>query len=271
LIEYDDKIYISYERRIDIMLQYERYAIILNQLKEQHTVTVGELAKVLHVSESTIRRDITDLDSAGRLRKVFGGAVALSEGPRVRLVDMATKAASFVEEKREIARYAAGLIEERDYIFLDAGTTTGAMIQFMDNKTVTYVTNAARHALAMAEKGLDVYLIGGKMRTETESIIGSVAVENIRKFNFNKCFMGTDAIDIHRGLTTSETEEGMIKTEAIRHGLQVFVLADHSKFDQIAQVTFGPVDVGKIITDQAPNPNYRKMTEIIIAREEAEK
>ena len=87
------------------MLQYERYAIILNQLKEQQSVTVNELSKVLQVSESTIRRDITDLDNAGRLRKVFGGAVAISEGPRVQLKDMATKAASFVQEKKAIARY----------------------------------------------------------------------------------------------------------------------------------------------------------------------
>ena len=250
------------------MLQYERYAIILNQLKEQQSVTVNELSKVLQVSESTIRRDITDLDNAGRLRKVFGGAVAISEGPRVQLKDMATKAASFVQEKKAIARYAASLIEDGDYVFLDAGTTTGAMIQFLDNKTVTYVTNAARHALALAERGLMVYQIGGRMRQETESIIGSVAVENIRKYNFNKCFMGTDAIDIHRGLTTSEMEEGMIKTEAIRHGLQIYVLADHSKFDQVAQVRFGSLDAGKIITDREPKTNYRKLSELIVAKEE---
>ena len=113
-----------------------------------------------------------------------------------------------------------------------------------------------------------VYQIGGRMRPETESIIGSVAVENIRKYNFNKCFMGTDAIDIHRGLTTSEMEEGMIKTEAIRHGLQIYVLADHSKFDQVAQVRFGSLDAGKIITDREPKTNYRKLSEIIIAKEE---
>ena len=254
------------ERWVRSMLQYERYAFILNRLKETGTVTVSVLSKDLQVSESTIRRDITDLDHAGRLKKVFGGAVRRDEERIAKFMNMADKSAANVDEKREIAAYAASLIRDNEYVYLDAGTTTGALIEFLDNKTVTYVTNASRHALELAAKGLQVFLIGGMVRTDTESIVGSVAVENIRRFHFDRCFMGVDAIDVHLGLTTSNTEEGMIKTEAVRHGQHVYILADHSKFDQISHVTFAGLEAGCIITDREPDPNYKKLTEVIVTK-----
>lgn len=244
------------------MLQYERFETILSMLHVNSTVKVSELAEMLHVSESTIRRDISDLAEAGRVKKVFGGAVLPPQDRTATLMDMKTKSITFVEEKRAIAQYAAALVEDNDFIYLDAGSTTGAMIPFLNNKKVTYVTNGARHALQLASRGLQTYIISGQMRETTESIIGPVAVEGIRKYNFTKCFMGTDAIDLEHGLTTSDIDEALIKAEAIRRGNQVFILADHSKFDMVAPVYFSPLDSGQIITDQLPEAEYRKHTDV---------
>lgn len=112
------------------MLTEQRYQIILDLLKEKKSVTATELKEILDTSESTVRRDITALHKAGKLIKVFGGAVALEEGETVSAYEptVEQKSELYVKEKRKIAQYAAELIEEEDFIYLDAGTTTGYMI-----------------------------------------------------------------------------------------------------------------------------------------------
>lgn len=90
------------------------------------------------------------------------------------------------EEKQKIAQYAASLIEADDFVYLDAGTTTGAMIPYIEETNATFVTNAVSHALMLAEKGLHVILIGGEMKAATEAIVGNEAYQNIQKYNFTK-------------------------------------------------------------------------------------
>lgn len=112
------------------MLTEQRYQIILDLLKEKKSVTATELKEILDTSESTVRRDITALHKAGKLIKVFGGAVALEDEGTVSAYEptVEQKSELYVKEKRKIAQYAAELIEEEDFIYLDAGTTTGYMI-----------------------------------------------------------------------------------------------------------------------------------------------
>ena len=102
------------------MLTEQRYQIILDLLKEKKSVTATELKEILDTSESTVRRDITALHKAGKLIKVFGGAVALEDGDTVSAYEptVEQKSELYVEEKRKIAQYAAGLIEDEDFIYL---------------------------------------------------------------------------------------------------------------------------------------------------------
>ena len=126
------------------MLTEQRYQIILDLLKEKKSVTATELKEILDTSESTVRRDITALHKAGKLIKVFGGAVALEEGETVSAYEptVEQKSELHVEEKRKIAQYAVGLIEDEDFIYLDAGTTTGYMIDALGHTNAVFVTNA---------------------------------------------------------------------------------------------------------------------------------
>ena len=115
-------------RKAQEMLQYERFNYILDRLQKQSAVRVTDLAPALKVSEATVRRDIAALDKAGRLRRVFGGAVSLpaqAAKPAADL-DMTIKSNLLPEEKHQIAAYAASLVKDGDLVFLDAGTTTGA-------------------------------------------------------------------------------------------------------------------------------------------------
>ncbi len=113
------------------MLTEQRYQLILELLEKQKSITVTEVKELLDTSESTVRRDITALDKAGKLTKVFGGAIALEEQSRVTAAEptVAQKMEVNKEEKQRIARYAAGLITDEDFVYLDAGTTTGYMVE----------------------------------------------------------------------------------------------------------------------------------------------
>ena len=265
------------------MLQYERFEKIIEMLRQQPSVRVTDLVPILDASESTIRRDIAELDKEGRLRKVFGGAVALetqrtgngTSGDAVRRVnvqhrDVDAKARIRVDEKTKVAACAATLIEDGDLVYIDAGTTTGSMIEHIDCHSATYVTNGTRHAIELAGRGLRTYLLAGLMKASTEAIIGYDAVDSLKKFHFDKCFIGTDGIDQENGLTTLDIEESMVKTEVIRRSEKVYVLADSSKFGLVAKITFAPLEAGTIITDQLPDQGFRSQTEIIDLSDEEE-
>lgn len=244
------------------MLQDERHSRILGKLKKNGSVKVTVLARELNTSESTIRRDINELDSKGRLRKVFGGAIAIKGDIDSIERDVAQRNQIHVEEKEEIARYAASLISDRDFVYIDAGTTTERMIDYLDKKNVTYVTNGITHAKKLIQKGFGVYMVGGLLRPSTEAAIGSTAIDIIQKCNFTKCFMGTNGVDVERGFTTPDIGEAGVKSAVIKQSYETFVLADNSKFGTISSVSFADINEACIITDIPAEEKYCKATEI---------
>lgn len=130
------------------MLAEERFALILEQLNEQRTVTVQQLCEALHTSESTIRRDLTELDRQGRLTKVHGGATLPDSRFLADEPTMEAKETLAVAEKRSIAAAAAALIAAEDFVFIDAGTTTLELVRALTGVALkaTYVTNGVAHA-----------------------------------------------------------------------------------------------------------------------------
>lgn len=244
------------------MLQSLRHEKILRQLEMDHAVKVTELARNLNISESTIRRDIAELDKAGKLRKVFGGAVPVLGGMVSTPTDVAERDQINTEEKARIAKYAATLIEDDDFVYIDAGTTTYRMIDYLENNKATYVTNGIVNARMLVQKGFDVYMIGGILRPMTEAVVGPSAVEALDKFNFTKCFMGTNGIDIRGGFSTPDINEAAMKTAAIQKSCTSFILADHTKFGLISSVTFAALDDAYIITDRVEDPLYLKEARI---------
>ena len=222
------------------MLTEQRYQIILDLLKEKKSVTATELKEILDTSESTVRRDITALHKAGKLIKVFGGAVALEDEGTVSAYEptVEQKSELYVKEKRKIAQYAAELIEEEDFIYLDAGTTTGYMIDALGYTNAVFVTNAVSHAQRLAAKGIKVFLIGGELKSSTEAVIGAQAMKNLQEYHFTKGFFGANGITKAEGFTTPDANEALVKQTAIERCKNRYILADHSKFGCISSVTF---------------------------------
>ena len=220
------------------MLAEERFALILDLLTEKRTATVQELCEALNASESTIRRDLTELDRQGRLNKVHGGATLpngqfLADEPT-----MAAKESLAVSQKQSIAEAAAALINAEDFVYVDAGTSTLAMVRALNGPALEahYVTNGIAHARLLAQKSCHVCLPGGLLRPRTEAIIGAAAVTALQQFNFTKAFIGTNGISLGHGYTTPDIEEASIKSLAIDHSYVSYVLADSSKFGKVSAV-----------------------------------
>ncbi len=245
------------------MLTEERHSIILDTVSKKKSASLGELCELLNTSESTVRRDLSLLDEKGLLIKVRGGAIAVTdESFTAAEPNVEEKAGLFAAEKEAIARYAASLIEDGDFVYIDAGTTAEKMIEFIPSKSVTFVTNAFISAKKLAQKGFRVIILAGEIKPSTEAIIGSEAVTTLMHYNFTKCFMGVNGISIKGGFSTPDESEAAVKRTAVSRSKEVFVLADHSKFGKITSVKFSELNRGKIITDKVPDKKYFSETSI---------
>lgn len=244
------------------MLSEQRYEKILALLDEKKSVTVAEITELLGISESTARRDITALDKAGRLTKVFGGAVTNSGSFVTQEPTVAQKVEIRKTEKIRIARHAADLIEETDFVYLDAGTSTGYMLEFLAQKKAAFVTNAVAHAQRLAAQGNRVFLIGGELKSSTEAVVGSLATETLSRYHFTKGFFGTNGISKSEGFTTPDVGEAQVKRTAMRQCRNRYILADSSKFGSISAVTFAALEDAVILTDEIPE-GYQKENGIV--------
>lgn len=246
------------------MLTETRQEEILRMLEQKGSVTVQELKDVFGASESTIRRDLNVLHKKGALIKVFGGAVQTESRINTREEEVALRKEQSREEKLRIARYAASLIEPDDFIYLDAGTTTGYMIPYLTERTAMFVTNAVSHALMLAENGFRVILIGGELKAATGAIVGNEAYVNLKKYNFTKGFWGANGVNPMAGFTTPDINEAMIKECAMKHTQRPYVLCDSRKFHQVSPVSFGEFHAAQIITDCMPDETYANYQNLII-------
>lgn len=242
------------------MLTQDRHSKILSILEEQGSVTVSRLTEILSTSESTIRRDLTALAGEGKLNKVHGGATALNQ-EFIRLEDnIEEKLTKHTEEKKKIAEYAASQIQDDDFVFVDAGTSTLLMTSYLKNSKATFVTNGIEHAKQLAKNGCKTMVLGGHLKQSTEAIIGLVAATNLQKYSFTKAFIGTNGISEKQGYTTPDTEEAMLKAVAIERSFVSYILADSSKFDKVSAVTFASLDAACIVTDRCNNEKIKKRT-----------
>lgn len=244
------------------MLSEKRHEIILDLLRKKGSITVVEIRDQLGISESTIRRDLNQLDREGRLTKVFGGAVLKENTYLAKELSVPEKLHVNEDEKRVIARYAASLIKPDDYVYLDAGTTTGYMIDYIIEKDATYVTNAVDHAKRLGAKEIHVILVGGELRGNTEAVVGAQAILTLQKHHFTKGFFGTNGISPSYGLTTPDASEALVKETAIGQCDLRYILSDESKFDEVSSVTFADFNDVDIITNAIPK-GYEKYQNLI--------
>ncbi len=242
------------------MLTTDRRTQILEILRQSGSVTVTKLARQFNTSESTIRRDLIALSQLGKINKVHGGATSLGQEYLHSEEDMREKSLLNIEEKTAVAKYAASQINDDDFVFIDAGTTTFLMTKFLKNSKATFVTNGIAHAKELTANGCKVFVIGGELKSSTEAIIGLVAASNLQKYNFSKAFIGTNGVSEKQGFTTPDTEEAMLKAVAIERSFVTYILCDNTKFGKVSAVSFAQPAAACIICDKCGDDTLKEKT-----------
>lgn len=248
------------------MLTPKRHAIILDELFKKQSVTIQSLVDLMHVSESTIRRDLSELEKKQRLKRVHGGATAIAQTKDEPTVK--EKKQRGTTEKKHIAQYSAALIEDYDVIYLDAGTTTYEMIPYLKDRPITVVTNGLMHLDLLQQYHIPTYIIGGKVKDKTGAVIGSVALKQLEDYHFNKVFVGANGVDLTFGYSTPDPEEGDLKQKALKLTDQSFIVADHSKCHIKSAYRFSALSEATFITDRLSKEdkkNFSKLTHVLEA------
>lgn len=230
------------------MFAEERKKAILETLYQKGSVKVTDLASVLEVTEATIRRDLQELEEKKMLQRTHGGAVPMDSTKFE--PTLLERKDSHYNEKVAIGRKAAEMIEEGDSILIDAGTTTLQIAKHLSTPNITIVTNSMPIALEMENhKDVELILIGGMIRWNTQAFVGPLAEEMLRKIRVDKVFIGTNAITLEDGLTTPNLLEAKMKQTMLGIASQKIVVCDSSKFGKRSFAKICDVeDVDVIIT-----------------------
>ena len=252
------------------MIAEERLGLIVSAVNERGTVSVPELMDMLDASESTIRRDLLKLDSQGRLNKVHGGATRIRNEYVVSDQSLAGRQTLHMEEKRAIAAYAATLISQDDFVFIDGGTTTECLVDAITETRATYLANSLPHAQRLLAKGCRTLLPGGEVKPTTEVLVGAETVNTIRRYHFTIGFWGTNGAGLETGYTTPEFSEAAVKQISLEHTVRPYILADSSKFSKISLITFAEFNDASVITDRLPKGEgaYRSAGNVVEVEEQ---
>ncbi|WP_066869610.1 DeoR/GlpR family DNA-binding transcription regulator [Clostridium mediterraneense] len=244
------------------MLTEKRHEIILSLLNKKNFVSLKEILKATNSSESTIRRDLKSLEIENKLKRVHGGAKSLSRNSIEASYN--EKSSLNIDEKKSIALLASTLIEDGDCIYLDGGTTTYSLIEFLSTKKdILVVTNGIHHINALLDNNIKCFIVGGNLKQSTRVVLGSEAINFLNKFRFDKAFLGTNGAHCELGFTTPDIEEASIKEAAIKLSKESFILCDSSKIDAVSFVKFADINQCTLISTSNEKINkFKNLTEI---------
>lgn len=240
------------------MLKSKRKQLILDKVMKDKFVSLEYLVKALDTSESTVRRDLDELESERKLRRVHGGAESLHFLQEEE--SNQEKSIKNIQEKTKIAQKAASLIQEYDVIFIDAGTTNELLVNELHDPSVTVVTNSIHHATKLVERNIPTVIIGGVVKRSTDASIGGVALNQIGQLNFDKAFIGMNGID-DGFFTTPDMEEGAVKRAILENAKRTYVLADASKLGNTSFAKVAPISRARLITNQTESEVIQKIKE----------
>ncbi len=230
------------------LLTPEREEIILSELGEE-AKTISELSLKLDVSEATVRRDLLSLEEQGKIKRVHGGAVRVkfSESEPV----FNEKETIRPGEKERIAKLALGLINDKDTIYLDGGSTVLALAKMLGvKKGLTVVTNSLMAAAELMESGHNLIIVGGKFRPLSRTLVGPLTSKTIETLHFDKAFLGTIGFTVEDGISTTDADEAFTKELVLKRADKAILLADSSKLGKKSFAVSGSLaDIDVVITD----------------------
>jgi len=233
--------------KADRMLEMERY--ILNQ----GAATMDELRLHFDVSMNTVRRDVAALLERGMVEKVYGGVCARKNEQSLTPYEVRRRGSEGA--KAAIGKRAADLVSDGDIIFIDSGTTTLHMIDYLaDKRDLTIIThNLEAINRALPYENITIIALPGQVRRKTRSFTGDDAVRYLRRFNVRIAFMASTGLSSH-GVTNSSPMEYEIKKCAVESAETTVLLISQTKFGVTGLMTFAQLeDFDCLVTDAAPS------------------
>ncbi len=233
------------------MLERERRATIARLLESKRFVSVHDVVRSTGASQSTVRRDFADLESAGIAARVRGGIESvrgsdasspLPLGPDGGLGSFGRRSAVRLAQKRRIADRAAEFLRPNDTIFVDGGTTTFQLSDHLSLVPLNVVTNslALAHHLA-TQSQCTVTIPEGRVDSESLLILNTLAEDPFSNYSAARAFMGVEGIT-ERGLTNNNPVLIQAERAMIRHAEELIVLADETKFGTIGTLSLAPIE-----------------------------
>ena len=235
----------------------QRQNHIYNYIKREGEVKISDLTDHFQVVEVTIRRDFEKMEKLGLIKRTYGGAILIVESD-VSLNDRENLNKS---AKRLIGKKAAEFVKNGEAIFLDAGTTTPHVIQYLPTDwNLVVVTNALNVATKSHSANIEKIVVGGMLLDSTSSLVGPIAEATLDNLTYDRAFLAATGFSLEQGLSNSNLFEVQIKRKVMQQSKEVNFLIDHSKFGVQFLYKITMIDkVDRIITDKEPPNEYKEI------------
>jgi DeoR family glycerol-3-phosphate regulon repressor len=230
-----------------------RQILLLEELRTRKSATVEQLAETLGVTLQTVRRDVQRLAEQGLLSRFHGG-VRLPSSTVENIAHNQRESLNSAGKTR-IARAVAQAVPNHCSLILNIGTTTEAiakaLLRHQGLRVITNNLNVA--AILCANPDCEVIVAGGVVRTRDRGIVGEAAVDFIRQFRVDIAIIGISGIEDDGTLRDFDYREVKVAQTIVEHAREVWLAADHSKFNRPAMVQLASLDqIDRLFTDEKP-------------------
>jgi DeoR family transcriptional regulator, glycerol-3-phosphate regulon repressor len=237
-----------------------RQASVLEVVRERGSASVEALAEQFGVTLQTVRRDVKLLSDAGLLARFHGG---------VRVPSSTTENIAYRQRQRlneqaklRIARTVAQAVPDGCSLFLNIGTTTEAIArELAPRKGLRVITNNLNVATILSDNAdIELIVAGGVVRSRDRGIVGEAAVDFIRQFKVDIGLIGISGIEDDGTLRDFDYREVKVARAILEHSRQVWLAADHTKFNRPAMVELARIDqIDTLFTDAPPPPPFEEL------------
>ncbi len=239
------------------MYDLERQEQIYALLKERKSASVDKLSKTLYVSPSTIRRDLTEMERRGLLKRTYGGAV-LQESPNEETSHLLRENIN-VQEKKKVAEIASRFLRDNCSIFIDSSSTCTYLVPYLRNfKNLNIITNGLNIGLLLsAQTPAQIFLTGGYIHSRSNSMLGNPAVRMLERIYCDYSIISCSGLSLEFGLSETTIEQSEIKMAMAENSKEVILLVDHTKLGESKLFRSLPISkVTTLITDTKPEDRY---------------
>ncbi len=210
-------------------------------INEKTTVTMTELCSEMNISMNTARMDVQTLVQQGKVDKIYGGVTKRKEASLIPFEDRKLRT---LDAKIAIAKEAALTIEDNNIIFIDSGTTTMHMLEYMaDKKNITVLTNNLSVVnSSINATNIEIFVLPGRLNKNTNSIVSTETISVLERYNITKCFMATTGVSGDGNVTNSLLLEYDLKRYIMQKAKEKYLLVDHTKYNNAALMTYADID-----------------------------